>query len=243
MQPYQQLLPINSVCVVDVTFFGKRNHRDHFWILSVYSCTYKRVIYAKEIATETVEEYQKCHGELRLHGWTIDIMVCDGKPGVMKYFQEQWISVQMCHFHLHGIITRKIGLYPKIAQWKALKQVVHMLKNTNYDLFYGAYMQTLISHYSFINERYDTPLKKRKWRYKHEKIRSAYMSILKFLPNLFTYQTIPFCFSKCPNTTNHLDGGVFSHLKEKTNLHRWKTKKRKIAIIFELLFKINIRKK
>lgn len=228
--------------VMDVTFFGKKKSKESFWILSVYNCTYKRVIYAKEVKTESIQVYQECYRELSHYGWQIAAIVCDGKPGVMWWFQKQWIPVQMCHFHMHQIITRKIGLYPKSLVARELKQLLSFLTRSSYESFYDRFMQRFITHYTLLNERSEMSDQKRKWRYKHEKIRSAYMSILRLLPSLFTYRATPFCFFPCPNTTNHLDGWIFSHLKEKTNLHRWKTKTRKLDIIFELLFKTNIKK-
>lgn len=227
---------------MDVTFFGKKKNKESFWILSVYNCTYKRVIYAKEVPSESIQVYQACYRELSQYGWQITAIVCDGKPGVMWWFQKQGIPVQMCHFHMHQIITRKIGLYPKSPVARELKKLMWSLPHTSYESLYDRFMARLIEHYTFLSERSETPDQKRKWRYKHEKIRSAYMSILRLLLSLFTYRATPFCFSSCPNTTNHLDGWIFSHLKEKTNLHRWKTKARKLDIIFELLFKTNIKK-
>ena len=219
-QPYQTLFPLWSICVMDVTFFWKRWSDDHFGILSAYCCTYKRIIYAQEIKTETVGSYEVCLQELIHHWWKIQGIVCDGRPGVMKCFRQQWIPVQMCHFHMHSIVTRKIGLYPKSSVAKDLKQLLMALAHTSYESFYDRFMMRLIEHYAFLNERIDTPQNKRKWRYRHERVRSAYMSVLTFLPTLFTHQTLPFCFWKCPNTTNHLDGWIFSHLKEKIFIHR-----------------------
>lgn len=242
MQPYQLLFPLRTTCIMDVTFFWKRWNDHHFGILSVYSCTYKQVIYAREVVTETVSIYESCWKELCSMWWQIHMIVCDGRSGVMKFFQSQWVPVQMCQFHMHSIIARKIGLYPKSSVGKDLRDLLMSMTHTSCESFHDRFMLRLIEHYSVLNERTETPEHRRKWRYKHERLRSAYMSVLKFLPSLFRYQYSSICFSKCPNTTNHLDGWVFSHLKEKTNLHRWKTKPRKLALIFELLFKTHIKK-
>jgi len=63
-------------------------------------------------------------------------------------------------------------------------------------------------------------------------IRSAYRSLKRFLPYLFTYQKYPNL--DIPNTTNLLDGGCFSPLKDKLKVHRGTSKeiKRKMIIFF-----------
>jgi len=53
------------------------------------------------------------------------------------------------------------------------------------------------------------------------KFRSAYISLNKFLPYLFTYKKYP----NISNTTNLLVGGLFSPLKYKLNIHRGTSKK------------------
>ncbi len=54
--------------------------------------------------------------------------------------------------------------------------------------------------------------------YTHYKLRAAYSSLCSNLDYLFTYKNHKeFC---TPNTTNHLDGGKFSDLKNRIRVHR-----------------------
>ena len=53
--------------------------------------------------------------------------------------------------------------------------------------------------------------------YKHPKIVSAYRSIRRNLPYLFTYQK--YKNFRIDNTTNAIDGGVFSPMKKLMNVH------------------------
>ena len=56
-------------------------------------------------------------------------------------------------------------------------------------------------------------------QYRHQRrVRSAYKSLKRFLPYLFTYQT--HSNLNIPNTTNALDGGCFSPLKDLLRVHR-----------------------
>ena len=79
-------------------------------------------------------------------------------------------------------------------------------------------------HELFLNEKVSSKTK-RGWHYKHR-------SLMKFLPYLFTYQTYP--NFNIPTTTNHLDGGCFSPLKDLLRVHRGigVKMKRKLIVYF-----------
>lgn len=70
------------------------------------------------------------------------------------------------------------------------------------------------------------------WRYTHAKLRSAYGSLIRNLPFLYTYQKYPEL--RIPNTTNSLDGS-FNVLKMFVNIHRGLKPKRRLKVIKELL--------
>ena len=71
-----------------------------------------------------------------------------------------------------------------------------------------------------------------KSQYKHRSIRSAHRSLKHFLPYLFTYKEHPDL--KIPTTTNQLDGGLFSPLKDLLKVHRGSSRelRRKLIIYF-----------
>jgi hypothetical protein len=56
-----------------------------------------------------------------------------------------------------------------------------------------------------------------KWHYTHKRLRSAYKSLKKHQPYLYTYQKYPHL--NIPNTTNGLEGS-FAFLKELVRVHR-----------------------
>lgn len=65
--------------------------------------------------------------------------------------------------------------------------------------------------------------------YTHYKLRAAYTSLCSNLDHLFTYKKHKeFCI---PNTTNHLDGGKFSDLKNRIRVHRDLSKKLKKKLV------------
>ena len=53
--------------------------------------------------------------------------------------------------------------------------------------------------------------------YTHPRIRAAYRSLRTNLPYLFTYKNYKKLYIQ--NTTNALEGGVFSHMKNMISLH------------------------
>lgn len=80
----------------------------------------------------------------------------------------------------------------------------------------------------FIRERtyVDNPRPgQRKWRYTHERLRSAYRQLTKLLRDdqLFTYldeELLVHTDQPIPRTTNYVEGGINSQLRTKLKLHR-----------------------
>jgi len=75
----------------------------------------------------------------------------------------------------------------------------------------------------------------KKASYTHPKVVSAYNSLRRNLPYLFTYQKytdlgLPFGY-KINNTTNAIDGGVFSPMKKLMHIHAEFTKSLKLKIV------------
>ena len=65
--------------------------------------------------------------------------------------------------------------------------------------------------------------------YTHPKIRAAYRSLRTNLPYLFTYKNHKDL--SISNTTNALEGGVFSHMKNMISLHRGLSKSLKLNLV------------
>ena len=69
----------------------------------------------------------------------------------------------------------------------------------------------------------------KKSSYTHPKIVSAYRSIRRNIPYLFTYKK--YTDFKINNTTNAIDGGVFSPMKKLMHVHAGFTKSLKLKIV------------
>ncbi len=67
----------------------------------------------------------------------------------------------------------------------------------------------------------------------HQKLVSAYKSLRAHLPHLFTYKN--YKEFKIHNTTNAIDGGVFSPMKKLLKIHNGFTKSLKIKMVDDYL--------
>ena len=203
--------PINLL--IDATFFG----RDYG-----YLCFHdtKRIIYFREIKTETTADLRAGLIELKEAGFRIKSVTIDGRRGYYQNIRKILgnVPIQMCLFHQKAIIRRYITDKPKSACGKDLKVVVakmcHMEQQEFIDRVYG-----LAKEYNgFLEERNE------KRSYKHGKLRAAFKSMKENLPLVFTYKDV--VLANIPPTTSQLEG-LFSHLKQNILIHRGLSKHRK----------------
>ena len=73
----------------------------------------------------------------------------------------------------------------------------------------------------------------------HPRVRSAYRSLMTNLPYLFTYKNHKSIMIH--NTTNSIDGGVFSPIKKLLKIHNGFTKSLKLKMVDDYL--VNYKKK
>ena len=220
-------IPREVTVVMDATWFGKR--KDKLGLLVAKDTKVKEPIAYNFITSETKDAYRDLSEQLKDRGFVLQAVVLDGKPGIMELFND--IPVQMCHFHMHAIITRKLTKKPRMVAAIDLKRIVGYLgriSQRRFECMLGAWYHR---YTDFIKER--TPDdSKRGWHYTHKRLRSAYRSLMRFTPYLFAYLNHPKLH--IPNTTNLLDGGCFSPLKDLLKVHRGTRieMKRKIIVYF-----------
>lgn len=195
-----------------------------------------RNLYWKEIESEKVEHYSTCLDVLEAAGFRFQSFIIDGRKGVRTMLQERYptIPVQLCQFHQIQTITQKLTKRPKLQAGKELRSITLTLTRTTRKEFAASLDQWHEQWQMFLKERTYSIERKRRWRYTHEKLRSAYFSLYRNLPWLFTCLDHPALH--IPNTTNSCDGS-FTHWKNKVTLHRGIRKKRKKKMIDYLLEK------
>jgi hypothetical protein len=188
----------------------------------------KQNLYWRYTESECTADYEISVRTLIAIGYDIQGFVVDGKPGIIKMLRREHPDVpcQYCQFHQIKTIKQYIPRRAKSGAARSLRRL--SLKITSYWhwQFETALQVWYVLYRDFLNEKtwIDNPQEKRKWRYTHEKLRSAFNSLRRNLPYLYTYQKHP--DKNIPNTTNACDG-FFSNLKERLKRHRGLSPKRK----------------
>ncbi len=220
----EALTPCEIVAVADTSFFGRT------WGICVFrSFNLKKNIYCKDVSSELMAHYHYARKILESEGWIFKAIVIDGRRGMLKVFEG--IPIQMCQFHQMRIVTRYITRKPETEAGQELRKIILTLAKSNEKEFSISLSIWHTKYKEYIKEKTLITGTKH-WYYTHKKVRSAYMSLERNLPYLFTYQKYPEL--NIPNTTNTLDGS-FTHLKDKVDLHHGLRKDRRYKLIREIL--------
>ena len=134
----------------------------------------------------------------------------------------------MCHFQQKKIVQRYITMRPKLQASKDLKKIVSRLTQTTEKNFTQKLDQWFYIYQIFLDEK-SVSSTTGKLHYTHPRIRAAYRSLRTNLPYLFTYKN--YKHLSISNTTNALEGGVFSHMKNMINVHRGLSKSLKLTLV------------
>ena len=232
--PYHVYDPRAVTVVADATFFGKK--RDKFGVLVFKDTITSEILIWKHIETEQIKDYKYLIDKLIGKGFSINGVVVDGKRGLFRALEEY--PVQMCHFHQKMIVQRYLTRKPKLDASKELKKIISRLTSTTQtrlknklDIWYQKYEE-------FINEKSINPTTGKE-QYTHRRLMAAYKSLRRNLSYLFTYKNHPYL--NIDNTTNALDGGVFTQLKKLTKLHQGMSRSLKTKLIDDYLVNYNNR--
>ncbi len=213
-----------------------------------------QVLWFKFIESEKKIWYLEGLKYLEDLGFKILSVTIDGRRGIADVFK--LYPVQTCHFHQAQTINRYITKNPKLLPSKQLQTIIKTLPRTNRYAFETRFDYWLEVNQDFINEKTRNPETNR-LRYTHSKLRSAVRSIQNNLPYLFTWQekieskTLSFylknnskiyrTLTNIPNTTNHLDGGINTKVKDLVYLHRGMKIERRDKLISVLLVNLGDR--
>jgi hypothetical protein len=162
-------------------------------------------------------------------GWIFTAVVVDGRRGMTTVFSD--IPVQVCQFHQMKTVTKYLTRRPETDAGKALRVIMLQLPQSTSDSF-TALLGEWKKQWSIILTDKTYIRGTNRWYYTHKKVRSAYLSLERNLPYLFTFQTHPEL--QIPNTTNSLDGS-FAHLKDKVKIHHGLRRDRRYKMIEEIL--------
>jgi hypothetical protein len=205
--------------VMDTTYWGR-----NFGVMLFRDSIKRENLHKYYVKTETIKQYILGIQEIEKLGFTIKAIVCDGRLGIFKAFKDK-IPIQMCHFHQKQIIRRYLTTKPKLEASILLWKIVESLGASNEADFIKSLENWMEEWKDFYNERTLNPITN-KSHYTHKRLRSAYNSLKRHLPYLFTCKKL----EDVPNTTNTVDG-TFSDLKSKLRNHNGLNKERKIKFI------------
>jgi hypothetical protein len=216
--------PQPTIFIADTTFFGSA------WGVCVFRAPHlKTNVWWTDVEKEVMATYHYGRKILEDRGWVFEAVVVDGRRGMLTVFQG--MPIQVCHFHQMRTVTKYLTRRPETPEGQALRAVMLTLPRSSERAFTHSLHAWKTTYAHILTEKtYVTGTKH--WYYTHKKTRSAYLSMERNLPHLFTHERYPHL--NIPNTTNSLDGS-FTHLKDKVNLHHGLRRDRRYKVISELL--------
>lgn len=208
-----KIVPCSCVIGIDTTWFGSLG------LILVRDITNKKNILWRFVEKETQLAYSSLVQRCVDSGITLLGIVVDGKDSFFHSFGD--IPIQMCQFHMAHILRKYLTKNPTLECNKALWKLWYERKKYTRQTFSIALLKWYLKYSHELVEGYvDTDTNS--WEYSKQRTLSAYYSLRRYIPFLFTYQK-----SKWIPTTNNSVEGVNSDLKNKMRNHnglRWDRK-------------------
>ena len=162
-------------------------------------------------------------------------VVCDGQKGLSKATKLEWpnVRVQRCLAHLLRSLRRYLTQNPKTKAGLSLLKLAKLLPTIwtrrKKRRWVRAYFKLFKKYDSLLKEKsYPTHLNSTKsWWYTHRNLRSAFFTIKHCLPEIFTYVG----HYHIPRTSNYVEGGINSRLKELVHRHRGLSVEKKKVLV------------
>ena len=162
-------------------------------------------------------------------------VICDGQSGLLSALKTIWpdVPVQRCLAHIQRLAIQKLTRRPQTAAGQELLSLVHVLHGVRTAQDRACW----VANFEAWNKRCEVFLKertygihpsgKRSWWYTHRRIRALNRTMGQSLPNLFAFIDWP----GLPRTTNLVEGGINSRLKELLHRHRGLNLDRKKVLV------------
>jgi hypothetical protein len=193
----------------------------------------KKVLWHKYVRSETVAQYIEGVSWLKSQGFKIYGAVIDGMRGLAQALYP--IPVQMCQFHQILITRRYLTQDPDLEASIELLDLVKSITRMDKESFIGAFNEWYEKYKDVLNERVnDKRIKRYTPPYKRPKLRSAYLSLRRNMPLLWTFYDHP--ETGLPNTNNAIEG-LFSDIKSKLRVHRGISKDNRKKLLDEYIMR------
>jgi len=218
--------------IVDATYFGDRLE-DTSWCVVVFRDFYgKEDLWCAYAHTETTSIYSEGRNYLEQLGYVIISVTADGFGGIKQAFAG--IPYQMCHVHMERLLRLGTTRNPKTEAGRVFRALTLSLFDTDSDTFKRRYQDYLRLYTSFLNEKTFNPETGRQ-DWKHEKLRTASLSLFFHIPYLFTFESN----QKIPSDSNALEAH-FRHINEVCAIHCGLTRSQKQKLITSIVLASSI---
>jgi hypothetical protein len=197
---------------VDALYFGERKE-DRSWCAVVFrDPKRKENLWWSFTKGETTGIYLQGREYLENLGYTILSVTGDGFGGLRTAFSD--IPLQMCHVHMERLVVKGTTRKPILEAGQALLALIKTIHYSDENTFKNYFKKYVEKYQSFLNERTINPVTGEK-SLTHEPLHGATLSLVKFLPYLFTFTK----HKDISRTTNSLEGH-FSHIRDIVGVHR-----------------------
>ena len=211
MRYVQKISKYKQVVIqMDTTYWGRG-----FGLMVIKDSLRNRILWRKYVTHETIADYLEGVTWLERHGFKIYGIVIDGMWGLMQALKRY--PVQMCQFHQQMIVRRYLAEDPDLDASRDLLDLVNSITIMDKESFIGAFYDWYEKYKDVLNERvHDKRITRKTPPYMRPRLRSAYLSIRRHMPWLWTFYE--YTDRVIPNTNNGLEG-IFSDIKSKVRVH------------------------
>lgn len=209
--------------LLDTTYWGR-----HHGLMVIKDAVRGKILWHKHVPHETVSDYLEGVSWLRNNGFKIYGIVCDGFRGLFKALSGY--HVQMCQVHQQRIVRKYLTDNPELEPSRELLKLVKRLTCSDKENFIGDLEMWYRRWRNFLNER--SVELSGKTHFTHRDLRSAYLSLMRNMPYLWTFYDYPNL--GIPNTNNALEG-TFTDIKSKLRAHSGMKKSNRVKFIDEYI--------
>ncbi len=177
---------------MDTTYWGRG-----FGLMVIKDTFRGKILWYKFVRNETTADYLEGIAWLRANGFIIHGIVCDGLRGL--FLELRQYRVQMCQFHQMMIVRRYLTNRPELPAAVELLKISNRITHIDKGNFIGTLNAWYAKWECFLKER-STDTRTGRTSYTHKRVRSAFLSLKRNMPWLWTFQDYPQLH--IPNTNN-----------------------------------------
>lgn len=214
------------VLLMDTTYWGRG-----FGLMLFKDAYRNKVLWHKFVSHESVDCYLEGVEWLQSQGFGIHAAVCDGMPGLIKVLARKF-PVQMCQFHMGQIVRKKLTNHPATPASQELLKIAKSLSKVCGDVFREELAGWHDRWADYLGEK--SPCPDGRLRFTHQRLRSAYASLQKYLPYLWTFETCEALRVNHINTNSGIES-LNQQLKTMLRRHSGISRERRKTLLEEFM--------